>query len=293
MSRTSARALVAAVAATALAATAACSASAPSDDASAAQAPDATARSMLMPVGAGHVHAVAKDPASGRLLLATHAGLFAEGKEEFERVGPAIDLMGFTVAGPNHYYASGHPQPGSDLPNPVGLIESRDGGQTWQVLSRGGTSDFHAMAAAGSGIAGFDGTLRFTEDGKAWDDLPSGFEPISITGRVDDRRLVASTNEAVMTSGDSGRTWASVPDSPAPALVSRADNAVIALTADGRVHLADASGRAWMQTELTAKAPQALLASGSTAQLEIIVLTEDGLMVSRNGRAFVPWTPQG
>lgn len=293
MSRTSSRVLLAAVAGTALAATAACSGSALSDDAPAAPAPVATAGAMPMPVGSGHVHAVAKEPASGRLLLATHAGLFAEGREAFERVGPAIDLMGFTVAGPNHFYASGHPQPGSDLPNPVGLIESRDGGQTWQVLSRGGTSDFHAMAAAGSGIAGFDGSLRFTEDGEIWDDLPAAFEPISITGRVDDRRVVASTSEAVMTSGDSGRTWTAVPDSPAPALVSRADNAVIAVTPDGRVHLADASGRAWMQTALTAKAPQALLASGATAQLEIIVLTEDGLTVSRNGRAFVPWTPQG
>ncbi len=248
---------------------------------------------MPMPVSAGHVHAIAKEPASGRLLLATHAGLFAQGREGFERVGPAIDLMGFTVAGPNHFYASGHPQPGSDLPNPVGLIESLDGGQTWEVLSRGGDSDFHAMAAVGSRVAGFDGTLRSTEDGMVWDEVPSGFEPISITGRVDDPRVVASTNEAVMTSGDSGRTWTVVPDSPAPALVSRADNAVIAVTADGRVHLADASGAAWKRTELSVTAPEALLATGSSARLEIVVLGEDGLMVSRGGRAFVPWSPAG
>ena len=57
--------------------------------------------------------------------------------------------MGFTVAGPGHYYASGHPGTATDLPQPVGLIESRDGGRTWAVLSRGGQSDFHALTTSG------------------------------------------------------------------------------------------------------------------------------------------------
>lgn len=41
-----------------------------------------------------------------------------------------IDLMGFTVAGPDRFLASGHPGPGADLPEPLGLVESRDGGQS-------------------------------------------------------------------------------------------------------------------------------------------------------------------
>lgn len=55
--------------------------------------------------------------------------------------------MGFSVAGPDHFYASGHPGQGIDLPNPVGLIESRDGGMTWAPLSRQGDSDFYALTA--------------------------------------------------------------------------------------------------------------------------------------------------
>ena len=249
--------------------------------------------SFALPTGAGHVHAVAKDPSSGRLLLATHARLFRQGAESFERVGPVLDLMGFTVAGANHYYASGHPGPGSDLPQPVGLIQTVDGGRTWGVLSRGGVSDFHAMTVTGSGVSGFDGALRHSSDGAVWAEAELGVEVISLAGRAGDRRVVASSADAVRTSSDAGWTWAPVAGSPAPALVSRADNTVIAVTADGRIHLADASGRAWKETELRAPAPLALLATGSTAQLEIVVLAEDGLFVSRSGRAFVPWTPAG
>lgn len=253
--------------------------------------PASSAQSFQVPAEAGHVHAIAKDPGTGRLLLAAHGGLFAQGRASFERVGPALDLMGFAVVGASHYYASGHPRPGVDLPDPMGLIESVDGGRTWDVRSRGGTSDFHSMTAAGNGMIGFDGTLRRTDDGTLWDDVTSGPEPISLTGRAGDRRVVASSQDAVLTSGDSGRTWTRVEGSPAPALVSRADNAVIAVTADGRVHMAEASGTAWKQTDLTVKGPHALLASGGTAQLEIVVLAEEGLLVSRGGRAFVPWAP--
>jgi hypothetical protein len=67
--------------------------------------------------------------------LATHDGLFVAAADGWAALGPVIDLMGFSVAGPDHFYASGHPGQVSDLPNPVGLIESKDGGQTWAPLS--------------------------------------------------------------------------------------------------------------------------------------------------------------
>ena len=73
-----------------------------------------------------HVHGVAINPGDDLVYLATHDGLFRYDDTGPTRIGPVIDLMGFTVAGPNHFYASGHPGEGSDLPNPVGLITSTD-----------------------------------------------------------------------------------------------------------------------------------------------------------------------
>ena len=47
-----------------------------------------------------HVHGVDADPGDGAVLLGTHEGLFRYGEDGQERVGEALDLMGFTVAGP-------------------------------------------------------------------------------------------------------------------------------------------------------------------------------------------------
>lgn len=43
-----------------------------------------------------------------------------------------------------------------------------DAGRTWTVLSRGGESNFHALAVSSAGVMGFDGALRVTADGKSW-----------------------------------------------------------------------------------------------------------------------------
>jgi hypothetical protein len=50
------------------------------------------------------VHGVAIDPDDGALTPA----------------GPVIDLMGFTVTGPDRYLASGHPGLRTGRPQPVG-----------------------------------------------------------------------------------------------------------------------------------------------------------------------------
>lgn len=80
------------------------------------------------------------------------------------------DFMGFTVAGPDRLLASGHPTPGQDLPAALGLIESRDGGRTWQPVSLLGQADFHVLRAAGERVYGFDpasGMLLASGDGGA------------------------------------------------------------------------------------------------------------------------------
>lgn len=244
-----------------------------------------------VPPEAGHVHGLGKDPGSGALLVASHGGLFTATGAGFTRVGPLVDLMGFTVVAPGHYYASGHPQPGTDLPQPVGLIETRDGGATWTVLSRGGRSDFHAITPAGVGVAAFDDALRVTTDLRRWEVVPLAPAPISLAGAPGDDRVVASTRSGVMTSADAGRTWAEVADSPAPALLSRAEDAVVAVAADGRVLVADPAGRTWAPTRLRTAPPLAVLATGPRDALEVVVLTEDGLVVSRSGAPFGPWAP--
>ena len=154
-----------------------------------------------------HVHAIARDPGSSKLLVAAHDGLYVYDGATPKRVGPVIDLMGFTVAGPGHYYASGHPGTATDLPQPVGLIESRDGGKTWTVLSRGGGSDFHALTTAGSTVVGFDGALRSTADGRTWREGNLDAQPRTLAGSRNGSTVLATTPEGLMHSIDAGLSW--------------------------------------------------------------------------------------
>ncbi|CCH76875.1 conserved hypothetical protein [Nostocoides japonicum T1-X7] len=239
------------------------------------------------------MHALATDPGSGALLIASHSGLYRADARGIQQVGPAIDLMGFTVTGPGRYLASGHPQPGTDLPQPVGLIESRDEGRTWQVLSRGGESDFHVLAATRRGLVAFDGAWRTSPDLLEWTPSSASFAPISLIGSERDDRVLASDGRSLWASDDGGRSWQSMPEAPGPALLARAGEAVVAVTADGAMHLGRAAGTQWTPSGARAPGPVAVTAWGPVEDLTVVVLAEAGLVVSRDGRAFEPWVADG
>jgi len=236
-----------------------------------------------------HIHAIARDPASGALLLATHDGLYVSSDGPIARVGPAIDLMGFTVAGPGHFYASGHPSSGTNLPQPVGLIESRDGGRTWSTTSRGGKSDFHALTYSAGGIVAFDGLLRTSEDGRRWriGELPSA--PSWLAGSLDHVIVLATTAQGLLRSTDAGATWRPVSDPPSLVLVDwAARGQVVGIDAGGELHVSGDAGMTWQATDLSTEGATALASSGSQDDLEILVATERGVLVSRSLAPFVP-----
>ena len=236
-----------------------------------------------------HVHAIARDPGSGNPLVAAHDGLYVYDGATPERVGPVIDLMGFTVAGPGHYYASGHPGTATDLPQPVGLIESRDGGNTWTVLSRGGGSDFHALTTAGSTVVGFDGVLRSTADGRTWREGNLDAQPRTLAGSRNGSTVLATTPEGLMHSIDAGLSWRWTEQAPLLLMVAFGDGDTVAgLTPDGQVHTSTDAGRTWRATELLAPDAQALHASGEGEQLEILVANDRTILASSGGQPFQP-----
>lgn len=238
---------------------------------------------------AAHVHAIARDPGSGKLVVAAHDGLYAYDGATPQRVGPVIDLMGFTVAGPGHYYASGHPGTATDLPQPVGLIESVDGGNTWTVLSRGGRSDFHALTTTGQSVIGFDGALRATADGRTWSEGNLDAQPRTLAGSAGGSTALATTQEGLMRSTDGGVTWRWMEQAPWLLMAAFGDgDTVVGLTPDGQVHTSTDAGLTWQATELLAPDAQALHVSGEGEDLEILVANQRTLVASAGGRPFEP-----
>jgi len=123
------------------------------------------------PVRLEHVHGLGVDPADGTLYAGTNYGLIRIGEDgTATRVaGRVQDFMGFTVVGPEHYLASGHPGADQDGPANLGLIESTDGGQSWTSVSLEGEADFHVLEARHDLVYGYNaGSIMVSEDGVIW-----------------------------------------------------------------------------------------------------------------------------
>ncbi|MCA1781351.1 MAG: F510_1955 family glycosylhydrolase [Dermatophilaceae bacterium] len=205
--------------------------------------PDPTAP---MELSVSHIHAALRDPQTGALLLATHEGLFRQSGSELQQVGPVIDLMGFAVDPAGTLYASGHPSADAGLPEPVGLITSDDDGSTWQVLSRGGESDFHALAVSPQAVVGFDGALRTTKDGRSWTTLALDRPVISLAASPQSGTLLATTQAGLLRSDTDGASWETLTPPEAVILVAWADDTTaVAATVSGRLARSDDGGLTW------------------------------------------------
>ncbi len=162
-----------------------------------------------------HVHGLAVDTqAPGRLLLATHQGLFAAAAGGAVRIGESRDdLMGFSAdpGAPRGLYASGHSAGGGNL----GVLRSADGGLTWTKLSdgAGGPVDFHAMTvsiADPSVIYGLDRRLQVSRDGgRSWTvGKPPPKDTFDLAASaLDPDRLYAAARGGLWVSRDGGESW--------------------------------------------------------------------------------------
>lgn len=213
-----------------------------------------------------HVHAVQfanttrGETAASTILVATHAGLYtlqvppatagsatgAAPAASLRRVGPPVDLMGFTVAQDGTYLASGHPAPSTGLPEPLGLAATTDGGRTWQVLSRGGESDFHTLSVSRRGVIAYDGALRFSADRRQWQDRPMPSPPRMLAAQWDTGHVLATTESGLLHSTDDARTWSTLRP---PGLLSdvawAGSDTIVGISTTQVLVLSTDAGRTW------------------------------------------------
>lgn len=235
-----------------------------------------------------HIHGLTVSGDTGQVLLATHEGLFDVTKQPANKIGGTNDLMGFTAGKDNGiFYASGHPGPGSDLPNPLGLIKSSDGGKTWERLSRQGESDFHALTTTKSGIVAFDGSLRTSADGKTWNTVAADFVPAALAGSPDSDTVLATTREGIRRSTDGGKTWTLVKPGPVIQFAAFGRPAeVVGVEPDGTVHYSADAGATWTRKGRIDGEVQAIAADkGADGKPRIWAATAEGIVVSADGGA--------
>lgn len=233
----------------------------------------------------GHIHGVALDPDGDRVLLATHEGLFEVGEDgDTTHIGPDIDLMGFAVRGPGRFVASGHPGPDVDLPQPIGLIESTDGGHTWQVLSRQGRSDFHALTVGEAGVLGYDGSLVRSADSQEWEELTIPAQPATLAASPNGRSVLATTQQGLLESPDGGTTWSPVDGAPLLQVLDWADAfTVVGVDPSGQVWTSADAAATWREGPRLGAAPQAITATLQRGSWRILVATTAALLESVDG----------
>lgn len=232
----------------------------------------------------GHVHGMSVDPGTDRVLLATHNGLYDVSSSPAQRIGPVIDLMGYTPGENSTLYASGHPGPDTDLPNPVGLIRSTDRGQSWEPVARQGQSDFHALTRAGESFVGYDGQLLTSGDGLQWQPAQTQIAPFDLSGTAGSDVVLASTAEGLYRSTDAGSTWSPVADSPLLLLTVLDGGTAVGVTPEGDIHTSADAGMTWAKKGSIGAAPTAMDAhTDDGADQEIWVATETGVKVSGDG----------
>jgi photosystem II stability/assembly factor-like uncharacterized protein len=251
--------------------------------------------------GPVHVHALGVDPADGSLFLATHTGLWRVGAGErtAERVGESRqDTMGFTVVGPNRFLGSGHPDyseaQARGLPPHLGLIESADGGRSWETVSLPGEADFHVLRSAGERVYGYDSSndrlLASRDAGRSWDELdkPGPIVDLAVAPGAADRIVVASAGgleEGLFESRDGGGTWQRLGDAVGLLGWSRADRLYV-VSGSGRVFRSPNGGRGLEPRGDIGGQPAALLAHGPD---ELYVALHDGT-VKRSTDGGATWT---
>jgi photosystem II stability/assembly factor-like uncharacterized protein len=157
-------------------------------------------------------------------MVPAHDGLriYTEGQWSVPGV-PAHDYMGF-VPSDDGFYSSGHPDPTSNLVNPLGLIKSTDGGKTLVRLGFEGESDFHLMAVGYENHAIYVGNpapnsalqpgIHYSQDdGQTWQQSALHgvtAQPIQMAVHPRDANTVAlATEEGLLLSTDYGDSFAS------------------------------------------------------------------------------------
>jgi len=240
--------------------------------------------------GLGHIHGVGVDPGDGAVYIASHLGLFrVKDDEPPARVGPARDVMGFTVTGPGAFLASGHPgmEERTDPPH-LGLVASDDAGQTWTHISEAGRADFHALATAGPTLYTFDSlserVRRSVDGGKTWV-VGSRLPALDLAAHPSKPDQVwAATTSGVQRSSDGGQTFTPVAGSPPLVAIEQpASELLTGVLASGEVLRASTKDTKWTRAGSVPGEP--VTAFGVAGERTLLVATMQGVYRSDDAGA--------
>jgi hypothetical protein len=204
------------------------------------------------------IGSIAVDPGDGTVMLGTGLGLFRmkSGAKAAPRVvgkldgGQVSSNLVVRYARPSELMASGHPEGGGSLPENLGLITSRDAGDTWKELAELGQADYHILQVLEDRIVGVkaeETTIRVSSDaGKTFADRTPPDTPLDVAfDPADPKRLVVTTEQGVFTSGDEGGSWRQRDGIPSQQLAWGEPDALYRADPGGEIKVSADGGQTW------------------------------------------------
>ena len=241
--------------------------------------------------GLEHIHGLGVS--EGTLFIATHTGLWTapEGQTKAQRFGTSRqDIMGFSVIDDDHFVGSGHPDPSQDQPPLLGLIDSRNGGRSWENISLLGEADFHVLETSRQRVYGFDGTqgrvMVSPDAGRSWQQRtpPAGVFALAIDP-TDPDRVIASTEQGLFVSPDAAKQWRPLGAQLAGLLAWPSAKQLYLLDGQGQVRLSADAGKSWQIVGNIDGEPAAFIADGN----DLYAALSDG-SVKRSTDSGRSWT---
>lgn len=115
-----------------------------------------------------HLHGLGYINGGPEFVISTHEGLYEYGQDGWKEANSEKhDYMGFQAVREG-FFTSGHPEPGSDYENPLGLVKSNDRGASFDKLAFYGEIDFHYLAA------GYDSNAIYVINEMPTEKMPGG-----------------------------------------------------------------------------------------------------------------------
>jgi hypothetical protein len=223
--------------------------------------PTQTATAPAQSAKNAYIGSITVDPGDGTVMLGTGLGLFrlTKGATDAQRVvgelhtpdasGQISSNLVVRYAGPGDLLASGHPEGGA-LPENLGLVRSKDHGDTWEPVVLLGTADFHILQVSGSRIAAVNADAReiqvSADGGKSFAKRTPPDVPVDVAfDPTDAQRMVVATKQGTFTSLDGGGSWRQRDPTPSEQLAWGAPDQLYRADPGGAIRRSADGGATW------------------------------------------------
>jgi hypothetical protein len=272
-------------------------AAAPTEEATVAPAPTQATESTASPA----INSLTVDPDDGTMMIGTGISLYrvAPGADEAEPLtgrysgpageGPVSGNLVVRYAGAGDLLASGHPAEPGTLPENLGLIRSRDQGETWAPAGTVSEADYHEIEILGDLVVAVDAEspdLQVSRDGgRSWETRTPPAPPTEVVINPDDpEHWALSTEQGTFVSTDGGGSWRQRDGAFEARLIWPKADALYSVDPNGQVRVSTDGGGSWKERGDIGGLPSAA-ASGRNDEL-LVAIVGGKIVRSKDGRRW-------